>query len=355
MKIPKARKLPSGNYRIQLRLTEPDGSQRSISITEATEKLCQARAAAIKGGLIEEQKTASGTLGAAIDEYIRLRRASRSPSTIRGYEGIRKQRFQTYMSMKLSRLNDKLCQQIVDAEAEICSPKTLKNAWALVAASIEAATGEKYIVRLPDAPENELPWLDYEQILVFVNAIRGSSYELPMLLALNSLRRSEIAAMSWDKVDLKAERLIVHGAVVYGPDKKTVEKATNKNRSSARHTPVLTPRLLEILKAVPEEDRHGKLYTSALHTLTRNINAICKANGLPEVGCHGLRRSFASLCYHLQISEQICMQWGGWSDWGTMRKIYTKTAEADKDEAAETVRQFFVNAHENAHDNSDTA
>lgn len=111
-----------------------------------------------------------------------------------------------------------------------------------------------------------------------------------------------------------------------------------------RRTPILTPRLLEILSSVPEEARRGKLYSAALHTLTRNINAVCKANNLPEVGCHGLRRSFASLCYHLNISEQICMQWGGWSDWGTMRKIYTKTAEADKSEAAETVRNFFKNA-----------
>ncbi len=340
--------MTSGNYFIQLRIKQPDGSTRSISVTEATEKLCTAKAAAIKGGLIEKQKAASGTLGAAIDEYIRLREVSRSPATIRGYKGIRQQRFQAYMSLPLSRLNDKLCQQIVDDEARICAPKTLKNAWALVSSSVEAATGKKFIVRLPDTPENELPWLDYEQILVFVNAIRGNSYELPMLLALNSLRRSEIAAMTWDKVDLKAERLIIHGAVVYGPNKKTVEKATNKNKTSARNTPILSPRLLEMLKAVPAEDRHGKLYNSALHTLTRNINAVCRANGLPEVGCHGLRRSFASLCYHLKISEQICMQWGGWADWGTMRKIYTKTAETDKSEAAETVKQFFKNANKNA-------
>ncbi len=381
MKIPKARKLPSGNYRIQLRLTEPDGSQRSISITEATEKLCQARAAAIKGGLIEEQKTASGTLGAAIDEYIRLRDVSRSPATIRGYKGIRKQRFQDYMSLSLSRLNDKLCQQIVDEEAAICSPKTLENAWALVSSAIEAATGKKFKPNLAPPAQKEMPWLDYEQVELFCKAAKGDTAEIPMLLALNSLRRSELAAITWDKVDLKKELLFVRGAVVYGADEKRHYKAQNKNQTSARITPILIPRLLELLKAVPEDERQGSIVHFAPNTVTRRINKICSAIGLPEVGSHGLRRSFASLCYHLKISEQICMQWGGWSDWGTMRKIYTKTAEADKSEAAEAVKQFFKNAqkktqkktqkkaqkkaqkqenaqenaHENAHENSDTA
>lgn len=344
MKIPKARKMSSGNYFIQLRIKQPDGSTKNINITEKTEKLCEARAAAIKGGLIEQQKTASGTLGAAIDEYIRLREASRSPATIRGYKGIRRQRFQAYMSLPLSRLNDKLCQQMVDAEAAICSPKTLKNAWALVSSSVEAATGKKYRPNLAQPAQMEMPWLDYKQIELFCKAAEGDTYEIPMLLALHSLRRSEIAAVTWDKIDLAHERIIVRGAEVYGPDGKHHRKEQNKNRTSSRVVPILIPRLAALLSAVPEDERHGRPVEFYPHTVTRRINRVCEACKLPKVGSHGLRRSFASLCYHLNISEQICMQWGGWSDWGTMRKIYTKTAEADKSEAAETVRNFFKNA-----------
>ncbi len=341
MKLPKVRKLPSGKYTCQTRITQPDGSRKSVSITEATEKLCYAKVAALKGGLIKQEEKNAGTIGAAIDEYIRLREVSRSPATIRGYKGIRRQRFQSYMSLPLSRLNDKLCQRMVDDEAAICSPKTLKNAWALVSSAIEATTGKKYKPNLTPPAEKELPWLDYEQIELFCKAAEGDKTEIPMLLALNSLRRSELAAITWDKVDLKKELLLVRGAVVYGADEKRHYKSQNKNHTSARTTPILIPRLLGLLKAVPEEERQGSLVVFAPNTVTRRINKICSAAGLPEVGCHGLRRSFASLCYHLKISEQVCMQWGGWSDWETMRKIYTKTAEADKDEAAETVRQFF--------------
>lgn len=44
---------------------------------------------------------------------------------------------------------------------------------------------------------------------------------------------------------------------------------------------------------------------------------------------HGLRHSFASLAYHLHMPERIAMEIGGWSDSGTMHKIYTHIAQSD--------------------------
>lgn len=85
MKVPKARKLPSGMWFIQLRL-----GGESISITERAEKKCTAKAALIKAEHIAGRrpgKTAAGekTLREIITEYIDSLRATRSPSTIRGY------------------------------------------------------------------------------------------------------------------------------------------------------------------------------------------------------------------------------------------------------------------------------
>lgn len=39
---------------------------------------------------------------------------------------------------------------------------------------------------------------------------------------------------------------------------------------------------------------------------------------------------------------------GGWSDFRTMRKIYTKISEADIQSQAQKFTQFFENANENA-------
>ena len=60
------------------------------------------------------------------------------------------------------------------------------------------------------------------------------------------------------------------------------------------------------------------------------------------MGVHGLRHSFASLAYHLQIPEKIAMEIGGWSDDGTMRKIYTHLAQKDIADRAKDFSNFFV-------------
>ena len=85
----------------------------------------------------------------------------------------------------------------------------------------------------------------------------------------------------------------------------------------------------------------GALVQGSLNTLYVQINRVCDAAGLPRVSAHGLRRSFASLAYHLRWSELETMRVGGWSDFNTMRKIYTKLAERDKSAAAQKMEQFY--------------
>ena len=65
---------------------------------------------------------------------------------------------------------------------------------------------------------------------------------------------------------------------------------------------------------------------------------------------HGLRHSFASLCYHLGIPAKIAMQLGGWSDMQTMLRIYTHISQRDIGARVEDLRSFFQtkNGNENA-------
>lgn len=103
--------------------------------------------------------------------------------------------------------------------------------------------------------------------------------------------------------------------------------------------PVIPP-LLEALKAADKTSEYVVPYNGSW--LYQRINEICNANGLPLVGVHGLRHSFASLAYHLQIPEKIAMEIGGWSDDGTMRKIYTHLAQKDIADRAQDFRNFFA-------------
>ncbi|NLU24114.1 MAG: site-specific integrase [Clostridiales bacterium] len=342
MKIPKARKLPSGSWFIQLRI---DG--QSVPVTAQTERECKRRAELLKAECRNGKKidvSASMTLSRAIDQYIKNRDGILSPSTIYGYRIIQRTRFKTAMGKKMTSSGWK---SLCNAEAKICSSKTLKNAYRFICSVLRENGIQPEHVNLPQVVPAERPWLDHEQILTFLDAVRGEKCEMPALLALHSLRRSEILALDINEnISTEFNRIIVKGAVVPDDNKKMVYKATNKNTSSARIVPIMIPRLSELAK---EYRLAGLKITSCTPNATyTQINKACRENGLPEVGWHGLRHSFASLAYHVGMSELEAMEIGGWADQTTMHRIYTHLAQADKTLAENKMAQFYKNANENA-------
>jgi integrase len=334
MKIPEPRKLPSGSWFVRVQV---DGT--SVCITKPTKKACLAEAAALKTGLKASAKKNAHTLSNAIDRYIEDRKNVLSPSTIRGYRCIQNQRFVTMMTRDVSSITQEQWQRAINLEAKLCSAKTLKNAWGFLSTVIHDQTGQRITVRLPQVVANDLPFLTAEQIPAFLQALHGSPYEIPILLALSSLRRSEILAMKWEDIDLAAGCLHVHGAAVWDENDELVYRKENKNSTSRRTVPFLIPQLRE---AVEKADRSGEyIIRCAPNVLRYNINKACRKAGLPEVGTHGLRRSFASLAYHLGIPEAVTMKAGGWADIYTMRKNYTKISEKDLTDQGSKYEDFF--------------
>ena len=282
----------------------------------------------------ERQKTLSKiTLRSAVDAYIKKRKNVLSPATLRSYKSISENRFQDIMDLPLSEKLD--WQMVVNDEAEEVSAKTLKNCWGLIGAVLRDNKIPVDKVTLPQVVKNKRPFLQPEEITTFVNAIEGHKYELPYLLCLHGLRRSEMLALV--KEDVSKDTIHVHGAVVTDMDGKLILKKENKNYSSARNVPVMIPRLTELVDKC-ETDKLCPWHPS---TISKPLTTVCKHLGFPDIGLHGLRRSYASLCYHLHVSEAQTMEWGGWSDISTMRKIYIDIAERDRLEKAKELKDFF--------------
>lgn len=334
--LPKVQQLPSGAYRARLVV---DG--RRISITKDTYEECIAEYIATKHGIIEakdREKKGIKTLEEAVTEYIESRKGYRSPSTIYYYERYKKNTFQSMMKKNIFTVTDDQWQAAIRQEhAGGMSSKYLKNAWSLMASSIEAATGKRPKVLLYPNEKNERPYLEPDEIDIFVAAIKGQPVEIPALLCLSSLRRSEMLALKWDKVDFKKKVIYVHGARVRGTD-GLADKKQNKNDSSRRIIPIIPP-LLEALQKAERTSEYVVTMTGDL-TLTR-INQTCAANNLPQVGLHGLRHSFASLAYHLQIPEMIAAEIGGWNDLTTMHNIYTHLAQKDIEKRSRDFSDYF--------------
>lgn len=335
MKIPKARQLPSGAWFCRVRIDGQD-----ISITRDTQKEAVAEAMAVKTGIKEaEKKPKKKTLSQAIDDYIEARRNILSPATIRGYKTIKDNRFQNMMQRDIFDVTPEQWQRAVNLEAKSVTAKTLTNSWRFIASVIAEATGQRITVRLPQIIPAERPWLTPEQIPTFVDAVKGDKAEIPALLALSSLRRSEIIGLRWSDVDLATGVLMVNGSAVPDENHKIVYKRETKNTTSRRVVPIIPP----LLEALGDAPRNSEFVVTAHPATVMNwVNQVCEKNDLPKVGLHGLRHSFASLAYHLGMPEKVAMEIGGWADDQTMHKIYTHISEKSVSTAAKAFTNFFA-------------
>lgn len=323
--VPRPRQLKSGAYSAQVMV-----AGHRITVTRNTEAEYYAEARALKAGLLEHSKQPEQhTLGEILDDYISENENILSPSTIRGYEYIRRGRFKPYVDQYIDAIP---WQRMLNEEAALCSEKTLSNAWGLVAAAMKANGLQVPDVNLPAIPKHELNWLDYDQIKTLLGVVEGSKIELPVILALHSLRLSELMALTADDID---DYIHIRRSVVFDRDNHMVVRNTNKTTTSTRDIPILIPRLKLIL---PESGRLVTMHPNSIH---KAINSVCKRAGLPLVGVHGLRRSFASLGYHLKWSERSIMAVGGWSNLQTVHNIYIKLAEKDINEDVKRMQNYY--------------
>lgn len=340
IKVPEAKQLPSGSWRCRVKMQNADRKSFTAQTKAEAEKQASDYVARYLAG-VEEVKAKYDTVGACIDRYIDSRRNVRSPSTIRGYTAIRKNNFRPAMELNIHEVTRQQWQRFINTEAKQFSPKTVRNAWGLISSVLKEETGSTYDVALPSKSLNHHAFLDEEQVKVFLKAIEGTDIEIACLLGLHSLRLSEILALKWQSIDQKKKTITVKGALVMGEGREMIERSQNKTRQSTRVVPIIIPRLLELVKDRAKAER---LVNISQWKLYRGINKACKENDLPLIGVHGLRHTFASICFSMKppIPEKAVMEMGGWSDPTILREIYTHISDKQKESYVKTLSEFFT-------------
>lgn len=352
LKNPTPVHLPSGSWRCQVMIN----GQR-ISVVDQDPAVAHAKALALKTGLIESKKKEKPvTLNDAIQAYTDAGSGVLSPSTVRGYEGVRKHRFPSLMSRDVHTITRMDAQAAVSEEAKTVSPKTVANAWGLVSTVLKdygvVITG----VKLPQKIRKKKEYLSAEEIAKLIDAAAGDSCELPIVMAVwLGLRRSEIAGLCWDCVDLEAGTVTVRRTMVPDKDNQWVLKEGAKNEGSQR-TVKCPEYIMGKLRAI-YDGQEGRVFKTSPETIRKHVHAICRKAGIKDTTVHGLRHANAAVMIALGVVDKYAMARNGWTSDYTFKQIYGYVFPEGADQADVLINSFFeekLKLHTDLHTNEES-
>ncbi len=323
----KPKKTKWGTWTVRVFLyRDKDGNPHYKRVTRDTKAECELEAARIKAEGVPEKNSGRTTVGDACDRYIELC-SILSPATVDGYRKARANGFQDLMAVPVDDLTEELLQDAINEEA--CrigrrgpiSAKTLANEWGLISSSLWKIHRLKFDVRLPRRKKNLKEYPDPQLV---VDAIRGTSIELPCMLALwLSFSMSEIRGLQWS--DLKDGILTINRVVVDVGTVPTVKDIAKTDARIRRHR--VPPYILVLLNQADHSQpwivpmNHAQIY----HRFVR----ICGKAGL-DLTFHELRHLNASVMLQLNVPEKYAMERGGWTTPHTMRTVYQHTFSAQR-------------------------
>lgn len=341
-----AKQLPSGSWRCQVYAgKDPFGKRQYLSFTAHTQKEAELQALQwqLRYKEISRDSTAM-TLREAMERYIESKSNVLSPSTLRGYTTMSRQRLQRLMPVKLNRLTNPLIQQVLNAEAKTAYPKYIRNLHGLLSAVLKEYYPSFHLnVTLPQKEIHPQQFLEPEQISVLLQAIRGTDMEIPVLLGLwLGMRSSEITGLTWEDVDFQHKTLFIHRAKVRDTSGQWVVKNTTKNLSSSR-TLHIPDHLLDLLRfAKGDSSPADPVVPLEGHRLYQKLQTILKQNALPPIRFHDLRHTFASSCAALGVPPAYTQRLGGWSAPNTMNQVYTHIMTSQQKAIHDNIDHFFL-------------
>lgn len=332
MKLPKAKKLPSGSWTTQVMV-----NGKRVSVTAPTEKECIAEAAAIKAELKEKEAPSSSiTVGQAIDRYIESKDAVLSPATVHGYKAIRRTHLQGLMGVSVRTLTQEAVQRAINTMAKTASPKTVRNAHGLLSAAL-AVYRPDFTLRttLPQKERHEAAIPSLDEVKTILQASRETDMEIPILLAVwLGLRASEIRGLTWDCI--KDDQIHIKQAIVQG-ENGAVLKGT-KTYSGNRW--IKLPEYIQrILNDAPKSGEY--IVTLSGQAIYKRFVTLCEKNGLPHYRFHDLRHTAASIAMAAGIPDKYTQQRMGHRTDNMLKTVYYHTMQSKVDEYANKIDSVY--------------
>lgn len=324
MIVMKIEKLPSGTYRVRKTI-----QGKAVAVTFPYKPTQKEALQALQDKWSGRDKLRM-TFDQACTEYINGKRNTISPSTIRGYESIRKTLPDVIKNRQLEDLTPWDVQKYINDLSADHSPKTVRNHHAFISAILGTFNPNLTLnTQLPQKRPRSAQIPSDSDIKRILDAVAGTEYEIPFRLACYGLRRSEICALT--PSDLVGNQLTINKALVEDENKHWHIKTT-KTTNSTRQI-IIDSSLSALIRSQNRiYDGHpGKLY-KALQSTLKSLN-------IPSFPFHGFRHYYASTAHALGMPDAVIMASGGWKTDGVMKRIYRH----EKQEQVAELQQRYAN------------
>lgn len=335
--MPTAKKLPSGNYRVQVYSHTENGKKVYESFTAFTKDEAELLASEWKSKK-KRRSRSDLTVYEAIQGYINAKEGVLSPSTIRGYNKMLKNNYKSIGNTKINKLTSESMQIFVSELSRDKSPKTVRNVYGLLVSSIGLYLPDMtFKVTLPQKSINEDISPSNEDISTLY---KNASKELKKCIALaafGSLRRGEICALTYS--DLDGDVITINKDMVQDKDNNWIIKEIPKTATSVRSVK-LPEKVVSLLGS-----GEGKIINYANpQSITECFTKLRNRLGL-NIHFHQLRHYFCSIGVILGIPDTYLSNFGGWSKGSNsvMKKVYQNNIVSMSDFYSDKMNKHFDN------------
>lgn len=309
--------LPSGSLR--LRKMYKGVTYTIIFDQKPTEKeVTQALAAEMDKAQVKKEQM---TFRTAAKSYIDLKRNILSPSTIREYTRNIDRLSDEFTRKKISDITALDVQKEINNLSKDKKPKTVRNYHGFISAVLATFCPNTIIhTTLPQKLKNE-PYIPTdEDVKRIIAEVKGTMFEIPIMLACFGMRRSEICALTLDDID--GNTVKINKAMVMNSDKKWIIKTT-KTTDSTRE--ILIP---DDLVALIKEQ--GYIYEGHPNSISKRMNNLQDKLNIPRFSLHKLRHYYASTAHAQGVPTKYIMDAGGWKSETVLNNIYSHALKDKK-------------------------
>lgn len=290
-----------------------------------------------------------------LEEWLEIAKGRIAAATYSSYQGLLKSSILPYfrkLGVSLQDLEARHLQTFYTKCLKRVKPNTVIHYHAVIHSALKYAVKTDMLVQnvadKVDRPKKnsfQPTFLSANEMMALFEAIEGTKYELPVLVAaFYGLRRGEVLGLRWEAIDFEQNTITInHTVTSITQDGKQVVIAQDsaKTKSSLRTLPLVGQFRTYFLRAKEAQkvnkhicgncycyDYDGYVFVDEMGYrmkpgyLTNGFPKFCESQGLRRMRFHDLRHSCASLLLSNGVPLKQIQEWLGHSDFSTTANVY---------------------------------